>query len=753
MTGRGPAIPAGPHEDLVSLLAELRERRNRPTYEAIALRIPSQRGRRTSRGYLQQIFSGKRIPSGTMAAAIVRALRGTTDEESRARRYAEAAGEQRSSRRPVGSPELMPGFLAFGGITGVQPARAQDLSIERAFPETSPTISIDPPFEYRPPLLHGRGLITAELVDQIHALDDGPAPEKSLWVLHGMGGAGKSAIALNVAEHCAAAGIDVYWIAADDATRLAAGMREIAIRGAERPDSMIRPGSMLDMAWHSLNNAERSWLLVFDAADDPAVLQPGSLRLGGAGWIRPSDRGLVLVTSRLANAEHWGSHAVIRKVEPLSPGFGAWIVIDQFDERMKAAVSRDRSGTVAAAKGLSERLGGLPLALRAAGRYLTRVVRVDADAPGLPSDLMLRYTAQLDDEFSVVDRAVSMTVRGGRPAERDLVTATWRVSLRLLDPVDRTRATRLLSVMACMAPTPLPVDVLVADLLARPQDPPEAGPYDIGVLLASLEDLALVETSVDAEVDDLLGGRRVVAMHRSVRDSLQEDLVRRLESSEASAHFSTAVDLLRLATVDLDTDSLDGQARWDLLAPHVLAILSAIDRLPDAKLETLLDIASNIPEYLLAKGEIDEAERIAEVVLATSQEAVGPNADRTLRAKLALATIFLSTGDPDRAVPLLKEIVTASGTDSDAETVMVALHRLGVAYSRAARHEEQRRYYGICCADERRAAATRARLPWPSVLSSRRLWARNGASRRPLRNCAPSPRRWAWPWAWNMNPP
>ena len=360
-------------------------------------------------------------------------------------------------------------------------------------------------------------------------------------------------------------------------------------------------------------------------------------------------------------------------------------MIDQFDKGMKIAVSREKQGAVAAAEALSDRLGGLPLALHAAGRYLTIAVRMDPEAPELPSDLMTRYAAQLDDEFSVVDRAAQTSTRGSGPAERELVTATWRISLGLLKPTERSEATRVLSVMACLAATPLPVDVVVNGLWAEPD-----GRSDAHLLLASLEELALLEISED-DFDEMSGVRRVVAMHRSVHDSIQADFVRRLDPAGVGAYFTAAVELLRIATGDLDPREPETHPRWSLLIPHVLAVFANLSRLAEAEVADLFDIAMRACAYLVATGEGGEAERIAERVLEASRDILGVTADRTLRAQWALATIYMDAAEDGRAESILRDLISASADDDadvDEELVLRAQHELGQIYTKTGRLSE-----------------------------------------------------------------
>ncbi|MDI1464716.1 tetratricopeptide repeat protein [Catellatospora sp. KI3] len=91
--------PTGYGRSLLELLAELRLRAGSPTFRAMAARIPSAGGRKTSAGYISEVYKGSRVPSGDMAAALVRACGGTRDDQTRARRYAEEAATDRAAAR------------------------------------------------------------------------------------------------------------------------------------------------------------------------------------------------------------------------------------------------------------------------------------------------------------------------------------------------------------------------------------------------------------------------------------------------------------------------------------------------------------------------------------------------------------------------------------------------------------------------------------------------------------------------------
>ncbi|WP_346012482.1 hypothetical protein [Streptomyces sp. SID3343] len=124
-----------------------------------------------------------------------------------------------------------------------------------------------------------------------------------VFVLHGMGGCGKTAVA-HAAFHIATTENECVglWVDAGDRASLRSGMLAVAAdRGAQEGEllaarSGLRPAA--DLVWDRLDRSADPWLLVLDNADDPTILRDGS-------WLRTSPRGTVLVTTRQAAGRWW----------------------------------------------------------------------------------------------------------------------------------------------------------------------------------------------------------------------------------------------------------------------------------------------------------------------------------------------------------------------------------------------------------------------------------------------------------------
>ena len=129
--------------------------------------------------------------------------------------------------------------------------------------QREPAVSIAAPVGQRDESLplRGRDELLAELA--------GPGP----WVrvLHGLGGCGKTRLALEAAFRAQQSGLEVWWISAAEAGVLAAGMRALG-RRLGVSDADLGYGDAADVIWRRLAGKQDPWLLVLDSADDPQVL-------------------------------------------------------------------------------------------------------------------------------------------------------------------------------------------------------------------------------------------------------------------------------------------------------------------------------------------------------------------------------------------------------------------------------------------------------------------------------------------------
>ena len=191
-----------------------------------------------------------------------------------------------------------------------------------------------------PPLLAGREDLLAELGTRLTG-DDNPTPRKV--ALCGLGGAGKTSVALAYA-HRHLAEVRVAWqFPAEDTTVLAAGFGELAALLGVRDVADTRdPVASVHGCWP---RSTAPWLLIFDNAADLASV---------AAFLPPAGPGRVLITSQNPD---WPGQAM--DVPVLDRDIAAGFLVDRTGDP-------DRQ----AARDLADQLGGLPLALEQAAAYI-----------------------------------------------------------------------------------------------------------------------------------------------------------------------------------------------------------------------------------------------------------------------------------------------------------------------------------------------------------------------------------------------
>ena len=352
----------------------------------------------------------------------------------------------------------------------------------------------------RPAFLAGREELLAALDARLAGGEDG-GPR--VVALCGLGGAGKTSVALEYAHrHLAEVGV-AWQFAAEDPTVLAAGFGELAAQlgaGADARDPVASVHAVLAAF-------PAPWLLVFDNAPDRASV---------AGSCRRPGTGRVLITSQ---NPIWPPGQVL-EVPVLDPEVAAGFLVNR---------TGDPDGQAAAE--LAGELGGLPLALEQAAAYM--------QATG---DSLAGYLALFRQ------RRAELLARGEPTGYAKTVATTWALAFDRLQQAE-PGAAGLLRLLAFCAPEAVPLRLL---LQPRPGLAGKLGPDVAPVLVPLLEDpLAAGDAIAALRRYSLVtpAGDGPVSVHRLVQAVTADQM-----PAELAGQWRQAAAALIEAAIPADTD-------------------------------------------------------------------------------------------------------------------------------------------------------------------------------------------------------
>jgi hypothetical protein len=456
----------------------------------------------------------------------------------------------------------------------------------------------------RPEFLAGR----EELLAGVHALLSGESRTgPRVAVLCGLGGCGKTSVAVEYAHRQQDEYGVVWQFPAEEPAALAAGFGDLAAQLGVR--NVLEGGDPVAQVHAALAARPGDWLLIFDNAPGAAAVRH---------VLPPAGGGRVLVTSQDA---HWpGSRVLDVQVldRPTAAGF---------------LQARTGSADAKAAGELAGVLGGLPLALEQAAAYMNASGR---DISGY-LDLFRR-------------RRRDMLTRGEPAGYGRQVATTWTLAL---DRLGRSSplAVGLLRLLACCASERVPLRLL---LMPRPE---LAGslPVELTTLLedplaaddalAALRRFSLVSPPQDG----------LVSVHRMVQAVTLDDL----DDSQARAWRRAARAVIEAALPE--DPALPGTwPAYAALLPHAEIALPPESPGMD-----------QVARFLGFSGSHAAARDLFRQATSACQHTLGTEHPGTLTAQASLADWTGEAGDPAGArdqylalLPVRERVVGAEHPDT-----------------------------------------------------------------------------------------
>jgi len=280
------------------------------------------------------------------------------------------------------------------------------------------------PFQ-RNPLFTGREEILETLHTRLHA--EQVVARTQSYALHGLGGIGKTQIALEYAYRHALEYSAVFWIEAETVEYIVSSMLRIA-ELLQLPERQETDQQRIVAAVQSWLSTHSRWLLIWDNLEDLELLHY---------FLSPARQGAVLITTR---CQVLGTLALGLELSSMRPEEGMLFLLrrakvlepEATSEQVQQLAQR-LPAEYAAAEKLVTAMDGLPLALDQAGASIEEM--------GCSLSDYLRYYEQ--QRHQLLDRGVALGVDHPHSVIATLGLASQRVAQRhpaASDPLHFSRA-------------------------------------------------------------------------------------------------------------------------------------------------------------------------------------------------------------------------------------------------------------------------------------------------------------------------
>ncbi|MFD3579100.1 FxSxx-COOH system tetratricopeptide repeat protein [Streptomyces sp. NPDC058644] len=451
----------------------------------------------------------------------------------------------------------------------------------------------------RNPNFTGRERLLGELAER---LDCGGTAAVLPEAMYGLGGIGKSQLAVEyVYVHQSSYDL-ICWIPSERTSGIINGLAQLAPRLgiSHGSDASTTVPAVLDALRRG--DPYSRWLLVFDNAENTETLAP---------FLPNSRLGAVLITSR---NPHWDNVARCLEVDVFERG-----------ESIKLLNKRGPELTEEDADLLADALGDLPLAIEQAAAWRAET--------GMPVQEYLRLFKEKRSE---------LLFESAPYAYQQSIATAWNVSL---DHVEQTNpdAIQLLQVCSYLAPEPIPRHLFShvhRGSIAPQLDAALADPLRLSRAVREIKRYSLAR--VDLRTDSLQIHRLVQAVLINRMTPLQQDQMKR------------GAQLLLASADPRNPESNTTWNRYSMLYPHAVAADAVHSTDP-----WVHSLVVNIAKYLQRWGDHESARRFTEEAYDAARELFGPEDDKTLTLAFWLGWTLFSMGRYEEAAEINRATLAA----------------------------------------------------------------------------------------------
>jgi tetratricopeptide (TPR) repeat protein/transcriptional regulator with XRE-family HTH domain len=539
------------------------------------------------------------------------------------------------------------------GYTRLQLCRFFHLRPEELFTEfedqISPSEIWNVPYP-RNPFFIGREELLHSLHTQLNQ-EHTTALTQSL-AISGLGGIGKTQLALEYAYQYRQTYCYVFWTSAATQESLLEGVFAIAdlLQLPERSDHDQNKVLQAVEKWFATH---QRWLWILDNADDPALVYD----------IVPKEcPGHLLLTSR---AQAFGTLAQPIKVEKMGLAEGTLLLLRR-SRLLASSTSLDLVGReeLRIAEAIVMEMDFLPLALDQAGAYIEEV--------------KCSLSAYL--ELYRMRRKQLLHHRGHIPTNYPRsVATTWSLSFQKVEQT-HPAATDLLRLCAFLHPDAIPEELFVAGglHLGARLGPAVTDAYQFNLILAALQSVSLITRSPATQT---------LSMHRLVQVVVRDqiDLFEMRVWNEC---------IIRMVHASFPDGTLGTWAQCERYLAQALACVPLIEHASNVLLEAG-EMFYNVGNYLLERGRFGEAESLLERAVALGEQHYGADHLEVIPRLEKYAELFWRQGRYERCEPLIYRVLALRQHHLGLQHPQVAeaLNNLALLYWHQGKYEQAEPLY------------------------------------------------------------